>query len=84
MTGQSNFWTIMAIFSGMRWLKKRFGGKQEVTVLGGPLRQGEKYSLVYDAPPKGRKSMTATFQPAARTRVAAFMAALPAPITTRS
>ena len=56
LTGQSNFWTIMAIFSGMRWLKRRFGAKQPVTVFAEPLRPGEKYSLVYNAPPKGRKA----------------------------
>src|SRR5712691_9884326 len=35
-------------------------------------------------PPKGRKSITATLQPAARTRIAAVIAAVPVPTITRS
>ena len=35
-------------------------------------------------PPNGRKSITATLQPAARTRIAAVIAAVPVPTITRS
>ena len=56
VTGQSNFWTILAIVQGMRWLKKKLGGKQETMVFGEPLLPGQKYTLDYAAPVKGRKT----------------------------